>query len=93
MEALRILTENMEETTNLLKEALAREKYILQIGIEKTKIRIQQFERQYSAELTQILDQEQEIDHTDLSEWEGEVEVLRRLMEKIQNLEEIEICI
>lgn len=93
METLRILTENMEETTNLLKEALAKEKCILQIGIEKTKARIQHFEQKYSTTLTQILKQEHGIDHTDLSEWEGEVEVLKRLMKKIQNLEKIEICI
>lgn len=80
MDSLKILTENIEETTNLLKEALIKEKYILQIGIEKTKTRIQQFEQKYSANLNQILNQKQEIDHTDLSEWEGEVEVLRRLM-------------
>ncbi|MBM3212367.1 hypothetical protein FJZ33_09110 [Candidatus Poribacteria bacterium] len=93
METLRILTEDMEETANLLKEALDKEKYILQIGIDKTKARIQRFEQQYSATLAQILDQKQKIDHGDLSEWEGEIEILQRLMKKAKNLEKIEICV
>ncbi len=73
--------------------SVSEEKYLLQLGIEKKQARIRQFEQRYSATLTQILDKEQNIDHMDLAEWEGEVEVLRRLMKKIQNLEQIEICI
>ena len=93
METLTVLTDNIEETASLLKAALAKEKYLLQLGIEKTQARIRQFEKQYSATLTQILEKEENIDHTDLAEWEGEVEVLRRLMKKIRNLEQIETCI
>jgi len=92
MEILTILTENMQETAALLKEALAKEKYLLQNGIEKTRARIRQFEQRYSANLAQILSQGGDIDHVDLAEWEGEEEVLRRLMKKIQNLEQIQIC-
>ena len=93
METLSVLIDNSPETVNLLQSALAKERYFLQIGVEKTRARIQQFEQQYGATLTQILDQEREIDHTDLAEWEGETEILRRLTKKIQNLEKIETCI
>ena len=93
METLTVSIDNPTETVGLLKEALAKEKFFLQLGIEKTQARIRQFEQRYAANLNHILDQEREIDHTDLAEWEGETEVLRRLTKKVQNLENIEICI
>ena len=83
METLTVLIDNPTETVSLLKEALAKERYFLQLGIEKTEARIRQFEQRYKTTLTQILNQELEIDHTDLAEWEGETEVLRRLMKKV----------
>ena len=79
METLTVSIDNPTETVGLLKEALAKEKFFLQLGIEKTQARIRQFEEQYGTPLTQILNQNKEIDHTDLAEWEGETEVLRRL--------------
>jgi hypothetical protein len=90
--AITVSTENMEESVNLIRDALIKEKCLLQVGIEKTLVRIQQFEEKYSATLNQILNEEQEIDHTDLAEWEGEFEVLKRLTKKVQNLEQIKIC-
>ncbi len=92
METLTVLIDNPAETVSLLKEALAKERYFLQLGIEKTKARIRQFEQRYAATLRRILDQEREIDHTDLAEWEGETEILRRLTKKVLSLEKIEIC-
>jgi hypothetical protein len=89
--AITVSTEDMEESVNLIREALIKEKCLLQVGIEKTLMRIQQFEEKYSATLDQILE-EQEIDHTDLAEWEGEFEVLKRLTKKVQNLDQIKIC-
>jgi polyhydroxyalkanoate synthesis regulator phasin len=91
MSNLSVVTDNLKETESLIKEALAKEKIYLQMGINKTKNRIREFEDKYSITLDQIIGQEKEIDHTDLAEWEGEVEVLRRLIKKIQNLEQIEI--
>ena len=93
METLTVLIDNPAETVNLLQSALAKERYFLQLGIEKTQARIRQFEQRYKATLTQILDQEREIDHTDLAEWEGETEILQRLTKKVLSLEKIEICI
>ena len=93
METLTVLIDNPLETISLLKEALAKERYFLQFGISKTQERIRQFEQRYGATLTESLDGEQEIDHTDLAEWEGETEVLRRLTKKVLSLEKIEICI
>jgi hypothetical protein len=41
------------------------------------------------ATLDQIVKQEKEIDHTDLVEWEGEVEVLKRLIKKWDKQESV----
>jgi len=92
MSNLTVIATDLKETESLLREALAKEKIYLQIGINKTKNRIREFEDRYSASLDQIIKQQREIDHTELAEWEGEVEILRRLMKKIENLEQIEIC-
>jgi hypothetical protein len=92
MGTITLSTEDIEESTKLIREALIKEKYLLQVGIEKTLMRVQQFEEKYSVTLEQILNEEREIDHTDLAEWEGEIEVLKRLKKKIQNLEQIKIC-
>jgi len=92
MSNLTIIATDLKETENLIREALIKEKIYLQIGIDKTQSRIRTFEDKYSTTLDRIIDQKIEIDHTDFAEWEGEVEVLKRLMKKIQNLEQIEIC-
>ena len=92
MSNLTVIATDLKETESLLREALVKEKVYLQIGIKKTQNRIRMFEDKYSTTLDQIIDQKIEIDHTDLAEWEGEVEILRRLMRKIENLEQIEIC-
>jgi hypothetical protein len=92
MSNLTVIATDLKETENLLREALIKEKVYLQIGIDKTLNRIREFEAKYSATLDQIVKQEKEIDHTDLVEWEGEVEILKRLKKKILNLEQIEIC-
>jgi len=83
---------NAAETAALLKQALAKERAFLQLGVEKTRARIQHFEHRYGMTLAQLLEHEQTIDHTDLAEWEGETEILRRLMRKVENLDALEIC-
>jgi len=93
MGVLTVLAENPNQVVNLLKSALAKERTFIEIGVNKTRKRIQQFEKKYGATLDQIIEEKSEIDHTDLAEWEGEVEVLRRLNNKIQELEQIEICV
>jgi len=40
METLTVLIDNPAETVNLLQSALAKERYFLQLGIEKTQARI-----------------------------------------------------
>jgi hypothetical protein len=89
---ITVTTVDIEESISLIREALIKEKYLLQIGIEKTLLRIEQFEEKYSTTIEQILNEERNIDHTDLAEWEGEIEVLKRLTKKFQNLEQIKIC-
>lgn len=58
MEILTVLITDTTKTANLIKSALAKEKYFLQIGVEKTKARILEFEQKYEATLNQIIDSE-----------------------------------
>jgi len=48
METLTVSIDNPAETVGLLKEALAKEKFFLQLGIEKNQARIRQFEQRYT---------------------------------------------
>ena len=92
MASLTIQTKNVGEAIHLIQSALVKEAAFLRLGIEKTKVRIASFEKRYNCSLQELRDSAREIDDLDLVEWEGEVEVLRRLNEKLKQLDELKIC-
>jgi hypothetical protein len=67
----------------LLEAALQRQAAYVQMGIAKTRQRLQVFEQQYGCTLQEADTSGVSIDPLDRVEWEGETEMLRRLeMEK-----------
>jgi hypothetical protein len=92
MASLTIQTENVEDAIHLIQSALLKESAFLRLGIEKTRARIANFEKKYGCPLQGLRDSTKEIDDLDLVEWEGEIEVLRRLNKKLKQVDELKIC-
>ena len=92
MASLTIQAENVETIRHIIESALSKETAILQIGMEKTKARLANFERQYNCSLQELMASCREIDDIDLVEWEGETEILRHLNDRLKQIDELEIC-
>ncbi len=74
-------------TKEKIKFAIEAEIHVLRKAAGKIQLKIQNFESKYGK-----LDREKlygKIDDMELVEWEGEVESLRRMQDKIRALEEI----
>jgi len=63
----------------LLEAAIQRQIAHVAIGVEKTRKRIAEFEQKYSSRLEMIDSVVPALDPLERVEWEGEVEMLRRL--------------
>ncbi len=92
MASLTIEAKNVEETIHLIQSALLKEAAFLRLGIEKTEARMTHFEEKYGCSLQVLKSSAREIDDFDWVEWEGETEVLRRLREKLKQIDELKIC-
>ncbi|MBI1928198.1 hypothetical protein HYR99_28630 [Candidatus Poribacteria bacterium] len=92
MASLTIQAENGEAIRHIIESALSKEIALLQIGMEKTKARIANFERKYNCSLQELMASGREIDDIDLVEWEGETEILRHLNDRLKQIDELEIC-
>ena len=76
----------------LIEAALQREVAHLEIGILKTRRRIEAFEQKYDCKLDEIDDKAPSIDPLECVEWEGESEMLKRLEAEKELLRAIRIC-
>ncbi len=80
----------------LVDEAIRREIGLLEVGIQKTRHNLEDFEKKYSLKTEDFLDKikrgdlsDESIDFTD---WVGEYHLLLSLEEKKRSLEGVEIC-
>jgi hypothetical protein len=76
----------------LLEAALARQVTHLEMGILKTRKRVEEFEQKYGCPLEQLEAGTPSIDPLDRVEWEGEAEMLKRLEGERELLRAIHIC-
>jgi len=81
-----------EKAVPLLEAALQREAAHLEVGILKTRRRIEEFEQKYGCRLEELDHRVPWIDPLERVEWEGEAEMLRRLEGEKELLRAIRIC-
>ena len=81
-----------EKVVPLLQAALERQTADMEIGILKTRRRIEEFEQKYGRTLERLDTSSLPIDPLERVEWEGEVEMLRRLELEKELLRTIRIC-
>ena len=76
----------------LLEAAIHRQIAYVAIGIEKTRKRIEEFEQKYGCQIEKVDRIVPTLDPLERVEWEGEVEMLRRLEEERHLLETMRVC-
>jgi hypothetical protein len=76
----------------LLEAAIHRQIAYVAIGIEKTRKRTEEFEQKYGCRIEKVDRIVPTLDPLERVEWEGEVEMLRRLEEERHLLETIRVC-
>lgn len=84
-----------EKALPLLTTAIEREKKLLDLSIEKTEKRLQEFEKAFglsTAEMHAKLLRDEIEETLDIIEWIGESKTLEHLREQRQRLEGIKIC-
>ena len=83
MPAITLEVQDREKVIPLLEAALQRQATYVEMGVVKTRQRLQAFEQKYGCKLEEADARDSNIAPLDRVEWEGEVEMLRRLeMEK-----------
>lgn len=86
MAKLIIETDN-HWTRGKIRSAINTEIGLLKKAVEKTQDRLRDFENRYGKMHRELL--YGRIDDMELLEWEGEIETLQRLQQKLKSLEEI----
>ena len=81
-----------ETVVPLLQAAIERQAAHLEMGILKTRQRIEEFEQKYGRTLERLDTNSLSIDPFERVEWEGEAEMLRRLELEKELLRTIRIC-
>ena len=76
----------------LVEAALRRQIAYIEIGIEKTRKRIEEFEQKYGCPLDNVDTVFPTLDPLERVEWEGEAEMRRRLEAERELLETIRVC-
>jgi hypothetical protein len=76
----------------LLEAAIHRQIAYIAIGIEKTQKRLDEFEQKYGCRLEHVDETVPTLAPLERVEWEGEVEMLRRLEAERHLLETARVC-
>ncbi len=86
MTKLTVETDN-DWTKRKIKDAIHTETDLLRKAVQRTEAKLQEFKNRYGK-----FDRDSlygKVDDMELIEWEGELETLKRLQEKLRSLEEI----
>ena len=89
-EQMTILTEDRTVLEPLLKSALKNEKKMVALGLERTRQRLEQFEREYGMSCTDFerrLNAMEITETVDFSEWRMEIGMLRLLERQYKALD------
>jgi flagellar motility protein MotE (MotC chaperone) len=88
-------TSKKEKVNALLKDALERERHILNQALETTKANLASLEAKYSEhseEFYRRYSAGKTDDREDFVDWAGEYQIYRSLLEKAAYLQEVEVC-
>lgn len=94
MQQIIVSTDSSIALRPLLESAIQTELRMLAVGIERTRDRIEGFERQYemdSHEFEALLHSGGIQENIELIEWSGEIETLRRLESKYNALQKAQL--
>jgi hypothetical protein len=94
LQQVTVKTEDRKTLKPLLKSAIENEKKIVMLGLERTRSRLEEFEKKYqlSSEVFERRLQTSEIVETvDFSEWRMEVGMLKLLKRQYKALEDAEL--
>ena len=92
MPTITLEVQDILKAAPLLEAAIHRPIAYVAIGIEKTRKRVEEFEQKYGCQLDKVDRVVPTLDPLERVEWEGEVEMLRRLEAERQLLETIRVC-
>jgi hypothetical protein len=92
MPTITLEVQDSQKAVPLLEAAINRQIAYVAIGIEKTRKRIEEFEQKYGCHLEKVDSTVPTLDPFERVEWEGEVEMLRRLEAERHLLETIRVC-
>lgn len=94
MSALTLVSPTERPLRSLVEAALHNELRLLYAGIRRTEQHLQALEAQYglsSREFLQRYESDELPETLDLAEWVGEIRLLKRLRDKADTLQEIQI--
>jgi hypothetical protein len=92
MATITLEVRDRERAIALLEAALQKEAAHAELGIVKTRRRLEEFEQKYGCRLEELENRVASIDPLERVEWEGEAEMLRRLEGEKELLRTIRIC-
>ena len=92
MPTLTLEVQDRGKAIPLLEAALQRQAVYVDMGVAKTRKRLQAFEQQYGCTLEEADTRGVTIDPLERVEWEGEAEMLRRLEMEKAVLVTVRIC-
>ena len=92
MTTITLEVRDRDRAIALLEAALQKEAAHAELGIVKTRRRLEEFEQKYGCRLEELDNTVSSIDPLERVEWEGESEMLRRLEGEKELLRTIRIC-
>ncbi len=92
MTTITLEVRDKERAIPLLEAALQRQAAHLEMGILKTRRRLEEFEQKYGCTLEAVDNTLPSVDPLERVEWEGESEMLRRLEMEKELLRTLRIC-
>ena len=96
MAEIVIRTGKSESVMPILDSAIRNQLKLLKTSINRTKIRINDFEQKYNMsteQLMQKIKKGMDDDNLDFVEWVGETKILKRLEEEYNELEGLRVCL
>jgi len=96
MAEIVIKTGKSKSIMPVLESAIRNQLKMLKVSINRTKMKIQDFEQKYNMSTEQFLQKIREgmdEDNLDYVDWIGETKILKRLEEEYKELEGVRICL
>ena len=95
MTQLLIKSESVDSIAPLIKGAIKEQISVLEDGIDRTKVIIEEFEKKHGVKTEEFYEKFKNGDlgdSVDYIEWAGEYELLSKLIRDYEKLKEVEVC-